>query len=279
MDFGKYFCVLLLLAAPTTAEEIRVASFHASQLSLQSDIAGVADRLQAYDFVAIQDLYDLAAVDELLATLFRRGDFFKILPSRPSGDDGAHYAFAWRDRSVQIVSPGSFLGTNASRRPVYAIFRANNFDFVAVNFQSATRANTAESKVLNDAYAQLLAALPDERDMLFFGSFSHAAPAMPALEAIFPLANPVSINGASAHANIFISTLYTREYTRASGVDRFDESNFAGDVAAARRVSLQRPVWATFDTSAPDDDGPGIAAPSPVLEQSWAPIKAARQLP
>ena len=98
MDLRKYFYVLLLLTLPATAEEIRVASFHASQLSLESDIAGVADRLQAYDFVAIKDLRDLAAVDELLAVLFRRSDFFKILPSQPSGDDGARYAFAWRDR-------------------------------------------------------------------------------------------------------------------------------------------------------------------------------------
>ena len=279
MDLRKYFYVLLLLTLPASAEEIRVASFHASQLSLESDLAGVADRLQAYDFVAIQDLRDLAAVDELLAVLFRRSDFFKILPSQPSGDDGARYAFAWRDRSVTIVSPGSFLGNNPNRRPVYATFRAGNFDFVAVNFQGATTASTAADSLLTDAYAQLNETFPDERDILLFSSFVHPAPQLSVLKPLFPLDNNVSINGAPTYANMYLSTLNTREYSGTSGIDFFDTTFFNGDLEMASRVSLQRPIWATFNTDTPDDDGPGITPPSPVLEESWAPIKAARRNP
>jgi hypothetical protein len=279
MDLRKYFYVLLLLTLPATAEEIRVASFHASQLSLESDIAGVADRLQAYDFVAIQDLRDLAVVDELLAVLFRRSDFFKILPSQPSGDDGARYAFAWRDRSVKIVSPGSFLGNNPNRRPVYATFRAGNFDFVAVNFQTATTASAAVDSLLEDAYTQLNEAFPDERDILLFSSFSHPAPLLSVLNPLFPLDNSVSIHGSPNYANMYLSILNTREYTGTSGIDFFDTDAFAGDLEMASRVSFQRPIWATFNTDAADDDGPVITPPSPVLEQSWAHIKAARRNP
>lgn len=279
MDVRKYFSILLLLAIPATADEIRVASFHASQLSLQSDIAGVADRLQAYDFVAIQDLRDLAAVDELLATLFRRSDFFKILPSQPSGEDGARYAFAWRDRSIKIISPGSFLGNNPSRRPVYATFRAGNFDFVAVNYQSATTATVAADSLLQDAHTQLKEILPDEHDLLLFASFSHVAPELAALDPIFPLDNIVSINGDGVHANIYLSTVNTREHSGTSGIDDFDATAFNNDVEKAVRVSQQRPVWAIFSTDAPDDDGPDLTPPSPVLEQNWAHIKAARPIP
>lgn len=279
MDVRKYFSILLLLVLPAAADEIRVASFHASQLSLQSDIAGVADRLQAYDFVAIQDLRDLAAVDELLATLFRRSDFYKILPSQPSGDDGARYAFAWRDRSVKIVSPGSFLGNNPSRRPVYATFRAGNFDFVAVNFQSPTTATAATDSLLQNAHTRLKEIFPDERDLLLFASFSHIAPELPALDPIFPLDNIVSISGEATHANIYLPTADTREHSGTSGIDFFDTSAFNGDSEKAARVSQQRPIWTTFSTDAPDDDGPGLTPPSPVLEQHWAHIKAARRIP
>ncbi|MFT5087593.1 MAG: hypothetical protein ACI906_000681 [Candidatus Latescibacterota bacterium] len=280
MDLRKYFCIFLLIVTPISAQEIRVASFHASNLSLDSDLAGIADRLQAYDFIAIQDLRDLAAVDELLATLFRRSDFFKILPSQPSGDDGVRYAFAWRDRSVQIVSPGSFLGSNEERRPVYALFRAENFDFAAVNFQSATTATAAsEDNLLDAAYAQLNQQLPDERDIIFFGSFTHAAPHLSGVEPIFPRDSPTSIKGDSTHANIYISNLHTREYSGRSGIDFFDEAAFANDLEAASRVSFMRPVWADFTTSNPDDDGPGISAPSPVRAAHWAHIKAARSAP
>jgi|GEM_PF-1490397 len=279
MDVRKYFCILLLFAAPLSAEEIRVASFYASNLSPNSDLEGVADRLQNYDFVAIQDLRDLAAVDELLAILFRRSDFFKILPSQPSGSDGARYAFAWRDRSVKIVSPGSFLGTSAERRPVYALFRAGHFDFAAVNFQSATSAAASEAKQLDDAFAQLGLDLADERDLILFGSFTHPAPELSRLAPLFPRDHSISLRGDPIHANIYFSNLHTREYAGANGIDSFDETAFANDVDAAIRVSRQRPIWATFTTDSPDDDGAGIPAPSPVIGHSWSHIKAARPAP
>ncbi len=78
---------------------------------------------------------------------------------------------------------------------------------------------------------------------------------------------------------MYLSILNTREYTGSSGIDFFDTDAFAGDLEMASRVSFQRPIWATFNTDAADDDGPGIIPPSPVLGQSWAHIKAARRNP
>ena len=85
MKLRLCYLFLLLAAIPATSKPLRVASFHVSQFTQESVIERIADIVQQYDMVAIQDLRELAAADALLATLFRRGDFFKILPSNPSG--------------------------------------------------------------------------------------------------------------------------------------------------------------------------------------------------
>ena len=56
----------LLAAIPATSQSLRVASFHISQFIQESDIERIADILQQYGMVAIQDLRDLAAADALL---------------------------------------------------------------------------------------------------------------------------------------------------------------------------------------------------------------------
>ena len=163
---GGICCLALLLSAlSATAQPLRVTSFHASELSLDSNLEGVADIIQQYDFAAIQDLRDLAAADQLLAILFRRGDFFKVLPSQPSAADETRYAFAWRDRRVQILAPGSFLDIGAERRLVYAAFRAGDFDFVALNYQTRAPAASAAAE-LEQAYQDMRQRLPEEGDIL-----------------------------------------------------------------------------------------------------------------
>ncbi len=268
---GGICCLALLLSAlSATAQPLRVTSFHASELSLNSDLEGVADIIQQYDFAAIQDLRDLAAADQLLAILFRRGDFFKVLPSQPSAADETRYAFAWRDRRVQILAPGSFLDIGAERRPVYAAFRAGDFDFVALNYQTRAPAASAATE-LEQAYQDMLQRLPEEGDILLFTSLAEPTPSPAPLRNALPLDVPVALDGSGASANIYLVDALTREFTGVHGVDFFDQHS--EDAQAVEGISQRRPVWAEFTTDGGDDDGPGIALPSAVEGQTWGRAK------
>ncbi len=270
--------LLLLTALPVSAQSIRVASFHISDLSTASNLERVADLIQQYDLVAIQDVSDLAAADQLLAILFRRGDFFKILPSQPSGDDPIRYAFAWRDRSVQILAPGSFIDIDAARRPVFAAFRAGDLDFVAVNYQTTAPAQQA-SEELDRAYRHMRKHRPDEGDVLIFASLAQPTQPAPPLLPALPLDSPVPLDGSQGSANIYLSMEQTREFTGAHGVDRFDQGADESDSPDLSAVSQRRPVWIELATGKGDDDGPGIEPPSAVVPQSWGRTKAPLSTP
>lgn len=274
MNVGACFLALLLSALSAAAQPLRVASFHASGLSLDSDLEGAADIIQQYDFAAIQDLRDLAAADGLLAILFRRGDFFKILPSQPSGSDETRYAFAWRDRRVQILAPGSFLDIGAERRPVYAAFRAGDFDFVALNYQTRAPATSAAAE-LEKAYQHMRQRLPEEGDVLLFASLAEATASTAPLHNALPLDAPVALDGSAASANIYLVKSLTSEFNGVGGVDFFDRRS--ADSQSAQRISLLRPVWAEFITDGGDDDGPGIALPSAVTGQTWGRAKVGQR--
>lgn len=272
MKLRYCYLFLLLAAIPAASQPLRLASFHVSEFSEESDIERIADIVQQYDMVAIQDLRDLAATDALLATLFRRGDFFKVLPSNPSSTDGTRYAFAWRDRSVQLIAPGSFLEIGSEYRPAYATFRAGNFDFIAVIYQTASPAAQA-SKELVETYHKARETRADEGDVLLFSSLAEPTPVPAPLTPIVPLDAPVALDGSSAHANIYIAAYLTGEYSGNYAIDSF-ELNLPD--ADAQRVSQRRPVWAEFIADSGDDDGPGIPLPSAIDFQTWGQLKAAK---
>lgn len=272
MNLHLCYTFLLIAAFPAASQPLRAASFHVSEFTRESDIERIADIVQQYDIVAIQDLRELAAADELLATLFRRGDFFKILPSNPSGPDATRYAFAWRDRRVQLITPGSFLEVDWEPRPVYAIFRAGDFDFVALNYQTMSPPEQAASQLI-EAYEQTRKKIAEEGDVLVFASLAEPTPVQNPLTPILPLNTPVAFEGRSAHSNIYIATHLTKEFNGSYAVDPFEQRLSSGDSQQIARISGLRPVWAEFALDGGDDDGPGIPFPSAIAHQTWGRLK------
>lgn len=270
MKLRLCYLFLLLAAIPATSKPLRVASFHVSQFTQESDIERIADIVQQYDMVAIQDLRELAAADALLATLFRRGDFFKILPSNPSGAQGARYAFAWRDRRIQLIAPGTFIKMESEYKPVYATFRAGDFDFIALIYKTTSPAAKASMELV-EAYQNVRDSMADEGDVLLFSSLAEPTPVPMPLMPIVRLDSPVALDRSSAHANIYIADHLTKEYTGGYVIDSF-EQDLSDD--EAMRVSQRRPVWAEFTTDSGDDDGRGIPLPSAVDRQTWGRLKA-----
>ena len=95
-----------------------------------------------------------------------------------------------------------------------------------------------------------------EDDVLLVGDFNrepsdiHAyrnLMALPSMTHLFRLPQKSHIRDSSLYDNIFFQTDYVTEYLGRSGIDKFDETDFKDDDAAASlAVSDHRPVWAHF---------------------------------
>ena len=103
-----------------------------------------------------------------------------------------------------------------------------------------------------------------EQDVILLGDFnrnpddqSAYAPllSIPSMEHLFQLPEKSHIKDSSLYDNIFFQTDHVTEYTGDSGIERFDETHFGNDDAAASlAVSDHRPVWGIFRIDT-DDDG------------------------
>ena len=90
---NNFFLAILtfVLTHPIHAE-IRLASFYAGEISVDSNLERIADIIQLFDLVAIQGLRETESIDPLVSILSRRGDYYKFLVSNPTGNNGRRYA-------------------------------------------------------------------------------------------------------------------------------------------------------------------------------------------
>ena len=139
----------------------------------------------------------------------------------------------------------------------------------------------AEALLLDNVYHTIQNADPDEQDVILLGdlnlppSDSGMAEVVFFLDPVFAGDVQTTISDASLYDNFWWEPAYVTEWTGESGIDRFDEAVFANDDdAASLAVSDHRPIWVTFETHLPDDDGP--TAPTIVAPKSWGETKLNR---
>jgi len=268
-------------------DELRLASWNIRIFSTGSrddaELALIADRLEPYDLVAIQELRDEEVVDRTLQLLADRGHTFQAVISSPVGRGvKERYAFLYRPGKVQVLGlerlypdpDDAFI-----REPFWASFRAGEFDFTLVTIHSifgdSKRERRAEALRLDDIYQLVQGADPSEQDVMVLGDFnlppddSGFAELAALLTPLFTGEVRTTISDRSLYDNIWFDPAYVREWTGEIGVDRFDETAFGNDdKVASLAVSDHRPIWATFRTDQ-DDDGSetDTAAPGTTREQ------------
>ena len=267
------------------SQELRLASWNIRIFSTGSrddaELAQIADRLEPYDLVAIQELRDEEVVDRTLQLLADRSHRFRAVISPPVGRGvKERYAFLYQPDKVQPLGlerlypdpDDAFI-----REPFWASFRAGEFDFTLVTIHSifgdSKRERRAEALLLDDIYRLVQGADPDEQDVMVLGDFN-LPPDDPGFAALAALLTPLftgemrtTISDASLYDNIWFDPAFVREWTGERGVDRFDEVAFGNDdKAASLAVSDHRPIWATFRTDQ-DDDGSGMATAA--QETAW----------
>jgi len=257
------------------AERLTLASFNIRIFSNASrddaELASIADILQKYDLIAIQELRDEQVLQRTASILRQRGLNYAYEISPPVGRGvKERYAYLYRADRVQPVHPGRLYrekGDEFIREPFYATFRSSNFDLTLVTIHALFGSGEAERRPEIEELAAVYQAVqdedPKEQDVILLGDFNFPPTdegfsrlkAIPGM--VFLIAPPVktTITDTSLYDNFWFQKQYVREYAGESEVDRFDETMFGGnDLAAKRAGSDHRPIWAKFNIGGPDDD-------------------------
>ena len=232
----------------------------------------IANMLINYDFIAIVELRDETVLMRTEAILEGMGRDYDYVMSPPVGAKvKERYAFMFDPRIVRVIEDGAvFPDPNDAflREPYFATFRAGLFDFTAIAVHviwgDSVNGRRREVQELANVYQAVQAADDTEQDVILLGDFNRNPDdqsaydpllSIPSMEHLFQLPEKSHIKDSSLYDNIFFQTDHVTEYTGDSGIERFDETHFGNDDAAASlAVSDHRPVWGTFRIDT-DDDG------------------------
>ena len=232
----------------------------------------IANMLINYDFIAIVELRDETVLMRTEAILEGMGRGYDYVMSPPVGAKvKERYAFMFDPRIVRVIEDGAvFPDPNDAflREPYFATFRAGLFDFTAIAVHviwgDSVNGRRREVQELANVYQAVQAADDIEQDVILLGDFNRNPDdqsaydpllSIPSMEHLFQLPEKSHIKDSSLYDNIFFQTDHVTEYTGDSGIERFDETHFGNDDAAASlAVSDHRPVWGIFRIDT-DDDG------------------------
>lgn len=284
----KYLAIFLVLflilaagcgevhdSSKRNTDSIRIASFNIRVFSSNSrddeELGYVADILENYDLIAIQELRDEEVLKRTVAMLGNRGKEYEYEISEKVGRRVKElYGFLYRKAVVRKVREGRLYEEENDefiREPFYATFSAENFDFTLVTihvlYGSSKAERRPEVKKLAAVYQRIQDEDPAEQDIILLGDFNfpptdEGFDNLKSISTMTSLIAPplkTTITDTSLYDNFWFQQEYVREYAGESGVDKFDETMFNNNDSKARlAVSDHRPIWAEFDTGRPDDD-------------------------
>ena len=232
----------------------------------------IAKVLIRYDFIAIVELRDEVVLMRTEAMLEGMGRDYDYVMSPPVGAKvKERYAFLFDPQIVRVIECGEVFPDPKDvflREPYFATFKAGEFDFTAIAVHviwgDSVQRRQREVQELAEVYQAVQAADDAEQDVILLGDFNRNPDdqlayrrllSIPSMRHLFQLPQKSHIKDTSLYDNIFFQTHYVTEYTGDSGIERFDETHFGNDDAAASlAVSDHRPVWGTFRIDT-DDDG------------------------
>ncbi|MBF9018636.1 MULTISPECIES: lamin tail domain-containing protein [unclassified Oceanispirochaeta] len=255
------------LSDENTTSELVLASWNIRILSDASrndfELQKIADIINRYDFVAVQEVRDTIVLSRL-NDMLTGWDY--IVSEAVGNTVTERYAYFYK---TDLVSP---LGTpyiyndpnnEFIREPYVAHFKSGEFDFTAITIHiiyGDTVANRrAEVSILDEVVTNVDSANGSEQDVLLMGDFnlppddnawdisSHAS--------LVPASTMTTITDTSSYDNFWIDTLDTIECDDSIFVYNFDDG-FIDDDTASLEVSDHRPISTVFDTTI-DDDGVG----------------------
>ncbi len=267
LNHGSPLAVSGVPAAPNDNEVLTIASWTIRGLADgtydRPALTRIANIVQHFDIVAIQDARDLRVLDRLNALLPR----WTYRASAPVGRSGRTqiYAFFWNENRVRIIGEPATIADPSDAlmyEPFAGTFRSKEFDFtlctIQLRYDGTEHERRFELALMNEVVETVQNANGHEQDVILLGYFGFPPDdpgwKLPHWSALIEESSRAFVEGTGSHANIWINDYFTTEYLGESGVVDLDAGRFVADTrGTALDKSYHRPVWARFDTSEDDD--------------------------
>jgi endonuclease/exonuclease/phosphatase family metal-dependent hydrolase len=269
------FLCFFLNSCIATSETVKIASFNIRIFSNKSrndeELNYIANILQQYDFIAIQELRDEEVLRRVTTLLKNNGRSYSYEISDEVGRGvKERYAFLYDRDIVEVIEKGKLLNDindDFIREPYYATFQAREFDFTIITihvlFGESKDQRRKEVEKLARIYKEIQDSNSKEQDVILCGDFNFPPDdkgfdklkAIPSMTFLIMSPKKTTISDTSLYDNFWFQENYTKEFTGECDVYMFDEIVFQNDDKSAKlAVSDHRPIWAVFDIKEPDDD-------------------------
>lgn len=270
-----YQCLLFIcLSVASFAQEAYIASFNTLKLGESpKDFESIAKSLNYFDLVGLEEVITPEGLERLVKSLNKYTNSqwdYHISPfSVGTRKYKEYYAYIWKKDKVQFLASEGFypdIDKKFIREPYGASFQIGNFDFTFVlqhaiygKRETERRAEAFElvkvyryfqdrDKRENDillggdfnlsAFDEAFAPLYEDKDQVIFG----VDPRIKTTIGIHRMAN--------SYDNIFLSKVYTQEFTGKSGAVDFTNKQYK---LMRTRISDHLPVFIVVNVDKDDD--------------------------
>lgn len=270
----KLIFIYFLLAVTIFAQEGYIASFNTLRLGKsQKDYILTAQALEMFDIVGLIEVMDTEGVEKLVNALDKvsgeKWDYH--ISPYPVGKSSykEYFAYVWKKDKVEFLKERGFYKDAEGKfaRPPYgADFKIGEFDFTFVLVHSVfgknESARRAEAFKMNEVYDYFQNMDTKENDVIIAGDFnlsgfdesfekllSHPDKIIYALSPVIKTTlGKKSL--ASSYDNMFLSTIYTKEFTGKSGALDFTQGQYK---LMKDKISDHLPIFIVVEISEDDD--------------------------
>lgn len=276
----KKFIVFLFLICSFISYSIEsnktyIASFNALRLGeTKKDYKELSNILNMFDIVGLVEISNRKGIEVLTdeLTKYTKEKWEYHISPYPVGTKKykEYYGYIWKKGRVQFLKSRGFYkdsGNNFIREPYGADFKISNFDFTFIVIHSIYGKNKsvriAEALNLPKVYDFFQDMDNKENDIIIAGDFNLSVRSQgfnnllshkdKIINCISPnLKTTIGSKGyANQYDNIFISKIYTKEYTGFSGgVNTLKNNNFK---EVRKNISDHIPIFIEIDISKDDD--------------------------
>jgi len=269
LKYSFFISILALISFSShsaSPSKVKIASWNIRILSDESrdssELRKIASIISQFDLVAVQEVRDY----QVLKRLQRKLPGWDYAASKKVGRGQKEiYAYFWQKDKVKLAGDCATFrdpGDGFIREPYACTFVADEFDFTLTTihllYGDRKSDRRKELVLLDEVVEAVQEANGPEDDVILLGDFNFGPTDQGwQLEGYIPLFKPpikTTIGGKSLYDNIWINPSHTKEFADSTGMIKFDETMYGGNLKkASLEVSDHRPIWAVFKTSADDD--------------------------
>ncbi|BBM86400.1 endonuclease/exonuclease/phosphatase family protein [Candidatus Uabimicrobium amorphum] len=254
---------------------LKMASWNIRILSdasrTDSELRKISEVAREYDLLSIIELRDekvLKRLTQIMDETSSKKYKYVMSSGVGSGTHIEYYGFIYDSSFIKVITtPKLYSGKfKFARKPATASFKAGNFDFTIITthviWGKSTIPRKKEVMEMSNVFRNV-ERRGNEKDIILMGDFNRN----PGGEEWNPLIGQSSmymafdgfektmIKDTNCYDNIFFKSMYLREWTGTTRIDRFDEDHFYNNDPKAHEVaSDHRPVYARFRITGADDD-------------------------